>query len=73
MEAMVKAITLPEDFTDFESQLPDLKYNVLHPSHRQGVSWVEFLTTVLLTATVKGFCCGCVSFPVLLMWSITSH
>ncbi|KAI5094785.1 RAD21 cohesin complex component like 1, partial [Silurus meridionalis] len=24
MEAMVKAITLPEDFTDFESQLPDL-------------------------------------------------
>lgn len=32
MEAMFKAITLPEDFTDFEFQLPDLKYNRLSSS-----------------------------------------
>lgn len=28
MEATLKTITLPEDFTDFETQLPDLKYCV---------------------------------------------
>lgn len=28
MEATLKAITLPEDFTDFDTQLPDLKYRV---------------------------------------------
>lgn len=40
MEAMVKAITLPEEFPDFESQLPDLKYSVFHPALRYLLSSV---------------------------------
>lgn len=38
MEALFKAITLPEEFMDFDSQLPDLKYfptftqNIIDPS-----------------------------------------
>lgn len=53
MEARVKAITLPEDFTDFESQLPDLKYNVFHPTLSEDHSCHEFLSIILFFAAVS--------------------
>lgn len=49
MEATLKAITLPEDFTDFDTQLPDLKYCVYqqHSSSDIFFSDVVFFMTYL--------------------------
>lgn len=45
MEATLKTITLPEDFTDFDSQLPDLKYHV-YQQHLITALHIDFFADV---------------------------
>lgn len=49
MEATLKAITLPEDFTDFDSQLPDLKYCVYSQHSITALQICIFYSTFFMT------------------------
>ncbi|XP_026868029.2 double-strand-break repair protein rad21-like protein 1 isoform X2 [Electrophorus electricus] len=55
MEAMFKAVTLPEDFTDFQSQLPDLNtidvvdHFSLHQCHAEEITLKENIGNSFLT------------------------